>query len=470
MLCKPSFIVLLCLLVTIPAHAPASLADPAGPRGRAVATTTPSTIPIPTGTGASSDGAPAYIPDRVLVRFNLAIASRTRLQSGTTPHSARVGAIRAVPAIESFQNGSVASDLGLDDWVLIQLAPGSDVEAAMAAYDADPNVETAQPDYVFTPLVTPTDPLYPAHWGHNNTKQLRAFSTVTGGHTGAPVGTVGFDANAEAGWTGPRGFGVTDVLIAIIDSGVDLGHPDLTVVPGYDFGDGDSDPEDDSAMPGHGTWCSGIAAAKANNGLGACGSAPACSIMPMKVANSAGQFSTVAIANSLVWASDHGADIVSMSFGYFPHGDGIPVIDAAIEYADAAGVVMLAGTGNNNNALLYPAKHPKVIGVGAASPCGGRKRSSSIPAFLSPGTSPDPNGHTCDNQRGWGSSFGPDTRDAPDAVDLLAPTLLPTTAIQGTGPGGSDYAPIFNGVSCSSPYAAGVAALIKSKHPDWTPA
>ena len=478
--CKPSFIVLLSLLVATNAHAHAPLADPAGARARSVATTTPSSTSIPMDgamdPGASTDGAAKYIPDRVLVQLKPGSSSRTRLQSGPTLHGAQlgipsldaisnqVGALRAGPAIASSRNSSVATDLGLDRWVLVELAPGSDVEAAVAAYLADPNVEAAGPDYVLERLVTPTDPLYAAHWGHNNTRQLRAYNYNTGVHNGPLVGTVGFDANAEAGWTGPHGFGRADVIIAILDSGVDLDHPDLTVVQGYDFGDNDSNPDDDSAMPGHGTWCSGVAAAKANNGLGACGSAPGSSIMPMKVANSAGQFSTVAIANSLVWASDHGADIVSMSFGYFPHGTGIPVIDAAIEYADAAGVLMLAGTGNNNNALLYPAKHSKVIGVGAASPCGGRKRSSSNPAFLSPGTSPDPNSHTCDNQRWWGSSFGPDTPDAPDAVDILAPTLLPTTDLQG-GSGG-----LFNGVSCSTPYVAGVVALIKSKHPDWTAA
>jgi subtilisin family serine protease len=432
-------------------------------------------FPNQSGAGAKADGDATYMPDRVLVRLKPASASRARLQLGTTSPrallgissldaiSAQVGATSARRAIETPRNSSKASDLGLDDWMLIELAPGSDVEAAVAAYGADPNVEVAEPDYIFEPLVTPTDPNYAEHWGHNNTGQFRAFSYNSGKHTGAPVGTVGFDANAEAGWTGPNGFGVATVIIAIIDSGVNLSHPDLTVVSGYDFGDGDPNPEDDSAQPGHGTACAGVAAAKANNGLGACGSAPGCSIMPIKVSKSDGSFSVSAVANGLIWASDHGADIISMSFGLFTHGNGNPLIDPSIDYANAAGVLMLAGTGNNNNALMYPAMHRHVIGVGAASPCGGRKRSAASPAFLDPGVSPDPNNYSCDNERWWGSSFGPSTQDAPEATDILGPTMLPTTI-----PGG--YAPIFNGVSCATPYVAGVAALIKSKHPDWTPA
>jgi subtilisin family serine protease len=472
---KPSFIVLLCLLVT--------LADQAGAQERAIAPSPP--LSIPGEPDGSTDAPPAYMPDRVLVKLKPASAGQARLHSGTTSSnallriasvdavSARVGAVRALPAIESPRNSSLASELGLDRWVRIELVPGADVVAAVAAYGADPNVEVAEPEYIFQPLVTPTDPIYPVHWGHNNTKQFRAFNPSTGSHSGAFVGTLGFDANAEAGWTGPHGFGRSSVIIAILDTGVDLTHPDLTVVAGYDTGEGDSDPQDNSVTPGHGTACAGVAAARANNDRGSCGSAPGCSIMPMKVTNDLGFFSFFFIANAIVWATDHGADFLSMSFGfYFPPEEASALVNGAIEYADAAGVVMFSGTGNANNGLmLYPASHPKVISVGAASPCVGRKRSSSNPAFLSPGVSPDPNNISCDGVRWWGSSWGSDTQDAADAVDILGPTLLTFTDIQGpAGYSFGDYGSYFNGVSCSVPYVAGVAALIKSKHPDWTAA
>ena len=114
--------------------------------------------------------------------------------------------------------------------------------------------------------------MYPQHWGHNNTAQLPSFDWGgTNSHTGPPVGTVGFDANAPSAWNGSQGFGNPGVVIAILDSGVDSTHPDLFQVTGYDFGDNDSDPHDDSDDPGHGTACAGVAAAIANNSLGAVG-------------------------------------------------------------------------------------------------------------------------------------------------------------------------------------------------------
>lgn len=443
-------------------------------------------FPDPAGAGGSAaDGGPGYMADRLLVQLKPASAGRAGLKSGRTSQSAllgvssldaigaQVGAIRAVPAIEAARNSARGSELGLDRWMLIELAPGADVEAAIAAYRADPNVDAAERDYLFELMVTPNDPLYPPHWGHNNRGQLRAFNYNSGQHTGPLVGTVGFDSNAEVGWTGPNGFGVASTIIAILDTGVNLSHPDLNVISGYDAGDNDFNPEDDSVSPdaGHGTGCAGLAAGKANNSIGSCGSAPGCSIMPIKVSNTAGQLPTTAVANALIWAADHGADIVSMSFGFGLHGTPPAWVESAIEYANAAGVVMFAGTGNNNNFVLYPASNPHVISVGAASPCGGRKRSAASTAFLAPGVSADPNNYTCDNQRWWGSNFGPATKDAPNATDIIAPTILPTTDIQGAGGfTAGDYSGYFNGASCSTPYVAGVAALIKSKHPDWTPA
>jgi PKD repeat protein len=284
------------------------------------------------------------------------------------------------------------------------------------------------------------------------------------------VGTVGFDCNAQAAWDGSQGFGSSDVIIAIIDSGVDIDHPDLNLVPGYDFGDNDSNPDDNSAQPGHGTACAGVAASMVNNGLGVCGAAPGCRIMPCKVANSAGSLYFSSIQNALYWAADNGADVISMSFSADITSD--PATDAALTYAYNSGVVLLAATSNYNEShIRYPANHANVIGVGAASPCGDRKRSSSSPLEVNPGVSTDPNGYTCDGERWWGSNYGSTTPDAAGAVDIIAPTILPTTDIQGSGgfdPG--DYSMFFNGTSCATPYAAGVCGLIKSKNPTWTAA
>jgi len=112
-----------------------------------------------------------------------------------------------------------------------------------------------------------------------------------------------------------------------------------------------------------------------------------------------------------------------------------------------------------------------VIGVGAASPCGDRKRSSSLSTEVNTGVSTDPRGYTCDGERWWGSSYGVTTANAAGAVDILGPTILPTCDIVGTGGYRTgDIEPFFNGTSCATPYVAGVAALIKSANPAYTPA
>jgi PKD repeat protein len=311
--------------------------------------------------------------------------------------------------------------------------------------------------------------MYPDSWGHNNTAQLPGYDWGgTWDHTGSPVGTAGFDANAQTAWNGSQGFGSSSVIIAIIDSGADLDHPDLNLVTGYDFGDNDSNPDDNSSGGGHGTCCSGIAAAKANNGLGACGIAPGSKVMPLKVANSAGTMYFSAIQNALYYAADHGAHIISMSLGAAISSD--PATDTAIQYAYNAGCAILAATGNENKSTIsYPAINSYVIGVGAASPCGDRKRSSSLSSECNPGVYTDPNGYTCDGERWWGSNYGTNTANAAGAVDVIGPTILPTADIAGSGGYRTgDYEPFFNGTSCATPYVAGVCALIKSANPTWT--
>ena len=177
-----------------------------------------------------------------------------------------------------------------------------------------------------------------------------------------------------------------------------------------------------------------------------------CSIMPCKVANSAGSMYFSAIQNALYWAADNGADVISMSFGAATYS--VPSTDAALTYAYNAGVVMFAATGNENaSGIGYPAVNSNVISVGAASPCGGRKRSAASSLYLKPGVDADPNDYTCDGERWWGSNYGSTTQDNRGAVDVIAPTIMPTTDIGGSGGYASgDYDMWFNGTSCATPY------------------
>lgn len=342
---------------------------------------------------------------------------------------------------------------GFDRWFIIILDGSTDVKTALADFLTDPDVEEASLEYFAYTTAVPNDTYYANNWGHNNTAQLPYGPS----HTGAGVGTIGFDSHAQLAWDQSQGYGSASAIIAIIDTGVDTAHPDLRLVTGYDYGDNDSNPMDNSAKPGHGTACSGVAAGIANNGIGVTGIAGGCSVMPLKIASSDGSLGFTAIENALIHAGDNNVDVASMSFGA---EEGVvegssPSTDAALEYAYSHGVTLLAATANSNvSTMAYPSNHNKVISVGAASPTGQRKSTTSS-----------------DGENWWGSNYGVNTQDDKNAVDIMAPTILPATDI--TGAGGystGNYSMWFNGTSCATPYAAGVAALIISLEPSLTPA
>jgi len=435
--------------------------------------------------GASED-APLYAPNRLLVQIRdtalePSLSSVEKTKGSSVPHAwtgldgiDRLAQDAGVTAISRPYDAPLsrnkAAAAGVDRWFRFDFEAVDNLPDLAASFAALGEVQAVSLDWRALPTTIPSDPFFAANWGHANTGQLPSFSG--GGHStrsGPGVGTVGFDAGTPQAWEGAQGYGSADVVIAIIDSGVDLDHPDLRLVAGYDFGDNDANPDDDAADPGHGTCCAGIAAAL-NNGVGTVGVAPGCSIMPLKVADSDGYMYFSAVQNALYHAADHGADIVSLSLGVAIATDA--ATEAALQYAYNAGVVLLASTGNGNKAEInYPACSPYVIAVGAASPGGERKRSSSLERDLNAGVTADPRGATCDGERWWGSSYGSATKDAAGAVDLLGPTILPTCDIVGRdGFSADDVEPYFNGTSCATPYVAGVAALILSNHPDYTPA
>ncbi|MFH1841624.1 MAG: S8 family serine peptidase [bacterium] len=442
-------------------------------------------VPVQDGFAREAPTVLPYAPDRLLVQFtedgmerlDIQLTNEKGVSFGWETGLRSLDALASNAGVRSIErpyslpkNEQSVIELGIDRWFLFRFDTRSDMADLAKSFAADPDVEAVSLDWRAFPAAVPNDPYHDDNWGHNNTAQLPDLDWGgTYDHTlPTTVGTPGFDANAQAAWDASQGYGSSSIVVAILDSGVDIDHDDLRLVAGYDYGDNDSNPDDNSAAPGHGTCCAGVTAAIVNNGNEVNGIAGGCSVMPLKVANSAGSMYFSSIVNAIYHAADNGADIVSMSFSADISSDAST--DAAIQYAYNAGVVLLAATSNSNQSHIhYPANNAYVIGVGAASPCGERKRSSSNSAECNPGVSTDPNGYTCDGERWWGSNYGVNTRDAAGAVDIIAPTILPTTDIEGSGGYTSgDVDPFFNGTSCATPYAAGVCALIKSKNPTWT--
>ncbi len=219
---------------------------------------------------------------------------------------------------------------------------------------------------------------------------------------------------APQGWDLSRGS--PSVTIAIVDTGVDLGHLDLAgkLVAGYDFVNNDADPQDDN---GHGTHVAGIAAASSNNARGVAGVSWGARIMPVKVLNVKGGGTYADTADGVIWAVDHGAQVINLSLG----GTGpSSILEDAINYAHSKGAVVIAAAGNGgNNFVLYPARYPNVIAVART-----------------------------DSANNWdGSNYGPE-------VDLAAPG----TSIYSTVIGGYDYK---SGSSMSTGFVSGLAAVLK---------
>jgi len=285
-----------------------------------------------------------------------------------------------------------------------------------------PEIEKVELSYQNKIYITPNDSYYSNQWDHNN------YGQVTNG-------TLDADMDTDDAWD--ISTGSDDIIIAILDSGVDLDHPDYEdrIISGYDFVNNDSNANDDH---GHGTSCAGIAAAEGNNNIGVAGICWDCKIMPIKVMGSDGSGEDSNIAEGVVWASDNGAHVISMSLG---GGMFNSFFEDAINYATDNGTTVIAATGNDDfGSISYPSRYDNCVAIGAMSPCNERK-----------------NFNSCDGENFWGSNYG-------IGMDVVAPGVkIPTTSI------GGGYTTQFNGTSSACPHAAGVAGLIYSVMPNASP-
>lgn len=253
---------------------------------------------------------------------------------------------------------------------------------------------------------------------------------------------------APQAWAVTRGAGA---VIAVLDTGIDLTHPDLAanvLTTGHDFVDNDNMPQDEH---GHGTHVSGIAAAVADNGIGGSGVAPAAKILPVRVLDANGEGDADRIAAGIRYATAHHANVISLSLGedtaLGTAGTVLGVNDdlhAAIAQAWAAGAVIVVAAGNQSAPLCAePAAAANVICVGATD-------KNDTPSYFS--------------NSGTNSS---NYVTAPGGAGLLfCEGDIVSTFLRGKAPSvcspaaGYDY---MAGTSMAAPFVSGEAALLASK-------
>lgn len=237
----------------------------------------------------------------------------------------------------------------------------------------------------------------------------------------------------------PRAWGLStgeNVLIAVLDSGADLDHPDLIgklrtdIDKDFVTGDHGDDVADDDH--GHGTHVAGIAAATTDNGIGVAGVGWEATILPLKVLDETGNGDGVTLAAAIRYAADRGADVINVSLGgptYCPDS-----VRSAVDYAYNKGVLLVAAAGNHGgsngpNAEMFPANCERVLGVAAT------EQDDDVASYSNYG------GH----------------------VSVAAPGSYVYNTLMG---GSYGY---MSGTSMATPHVAGLAALVRARYPSYTP-
>ncbi len=338
-------------------------------------------------TTASVDWLAPAEPDRVLVVFD-------DTQSGIERVSFSSQVAQGGGEVSGWQRAKDAAS--------VDVPAGESRSTFAEQLQADPAVAWVQPLYRYQAQFVPDDPLYAGQWGLKKIGMEAAWDTT---------------------------LGASAVTVAVVDTGVDLTHPDLAgqvdTAHDWDFVNGDSSAQDDD---GHGTHVAGIVAAATNNAIGVAGVAPGCRILPVKVLDSRGSGDSGTVADGIKYAVDQGAKVINLSLG---SASADSYLWDAVSYASMHDVVICAASGNNHSqgGALYPARFEGVIGVAATA------NDDSHPDF---------------------SNAGPGVDIAAPGVDILS--TYPSRFV----PSGSVE---MSGTSMATPFVSGVAALVRSEFP-----
>ena len=296
-----------------------------------------------------------YANAQIIVKYKANLNSAQRMQT-----AANYGA-------KSMENRNSSSD-----WGLHSLPSSLSVEQALKLYANDPNVEIAQPNYVYQSTALPgpiPDPAYNQLWAARNNGQT--ISTGTSTTQGLP----GADMQLEAAWNVQND--CSTVTVAIVDTGINYNVSDLAAnmwnggaaapLHGWNFvGAGSNDPMD---YNGHGTHVAGILGAVGGNGIGVAGVCWKASIMAVRVLDASGTGTTSTVVQGIDFAVTHGAKIINLSLG--GSGPFDPVFNDALNRAQAANVLVVVAAGNaaSNNEVtpVWPCNfsHPNLICVAA---------------------------------------------------------------------------------------------------------
>lgn len=281
-----------------------------------------------------------FVPGEVLVQFQPGVAASERA-SLLAPVDARVRSTQTV--------------LNL---VRVQVPVGRE-RAIAARLNADPRVRAAGPNYRVRIALVPDDALYAYQWN---------------------MGRI----NAPAAWEITTGS--PDVVIAVVDTGLDATHPEFAgkVTPGYNTIDESTDTADDN---GHGTHVAGIALAAGNNGIGVAGVAWRARVMPVKAISASGAGTLDDAIDGIIWAAYNQARVINLSWSVelAPDEPIRSVLQGAVDYAWQQGCLVVAAAGNDyldGNPVLYPAACSHVVAVAATGTADEHAPYSEVQAYV----------------------------------------------------------------------------------------